>query len=246
MTVNVQRLTDAAYRTLKDQILTQAFTPGQRLNVDDLAIQLGVSRTPVKDALNMLASEGLVEIVPRRGTFVAGVSAEEIADVFELRRALELLAADLLVEKITDDGLANLRASLAALEESMAGGGDAAEHLRRNAAFHRLFVQLAGNRKLLEIYNGLNVHIQIARVHARWENWQQRRRQEHAEHLAILKGLEGRDGARLAAAVNAHIRRSKQSLVEDLKTSEVREHREEEVGRHRRVEVRVSQGEVTR
>lgn len=219
MAVSVQRLTDAAYRTLKGQILSQAFTPGQRLNVGDLAERLGMSRTPVKDALTALANEGLVDIVPRRGTFVAGLSAQGIAEVSEIRRALELLAAELLVDRVTDQDLARLRERLAALDVPLANGEDVDEHMRRNLAFHHLFVQLAGNEKLLEIYESLNVHIQIARIHAQRHDWQQRRRQERDEHLAIMRAIEARDGVRLAAAVNAHIRRSTQSLVEDLETN---------------------------
>ena len=216
--VTVQRLTDAAYRTLKDQILTQAFEPGQRLNVDELAGRLGMSRTPVKDALNALANEGLVEILPRKGTFVAGLSADTIAEVFELRRALELLAAELLVERVSDADIERLRDRLAALDAPLTAGADADEHLQRNLAFHRLFVELAGNRTLLEMYEELNAHIQIARVHARWQNWQQRRQQEREEHHAILRALSERNAGELATAVNAHIRRSQQSLVEDLRT----------------------------
>jgi DNA-binding GntR family transcriptional regulator len=238
--VTVQRLTDAAYRTLKDQILTQAFAPGQRLNVDELAGRMGMSRTPVKDALNALASEGLVEILPRKGTFVAGLSADTIAEVFELRRALELLAAELLVERVNDDDLHRLRDRLAALDTPLTAGTDADEHLRRNLAFHRLFVELAGNRTLLEMYEELNAHIQIARVHARWQNWQRRRQQERDEHQMILHALEIRDWPRLAAAVNAHIRRSKQSLIEDLRSTTVIPHGTEEVGGTRGTDVRVS------
>lgn len=217
--VNVQRLTDAVYRTLKEHILSKAFTPGQRLHVKVLAARLGVSRTPVKDALNALASEGLVEIIPRKGTFVAGISPEDIAEAFEVRRALELLAAELLVARISDEGVRRLRERLAALDA--VDDGNVAEHMRRNMAFHCLFVQLAGNRRLFQIYKALNVHIQIARVHARSENWAQRREQEREEHQAILRALEARDGPGLAAAVNAHIQRSKRSLMNDLRSMTV-------------------------
>jgi DNA-binding GntR family transcriptional regulator len=215
LSVSVQRLTDAAYQALKNLILAKTLTPGQRLNVDDLAGQLGMSRTPVKDALNALATEGLVEILPRRGTFVAGLAPEEIAEVFELRRALELLAAELLIARITDEDLRRLRRHLSDLDEATAGG-DVDDHMRHNLAFHQLFVNLAGNRKLTELYEGLNVHIQIARIHARAGDWQQRRAQEQAEHRAIMEALEARDAQRLMEAVNAHIRRAKQSLADDL------------------------------
>lgn len=218
-TLTVHRVADLVYRILKERILRLDFTPGQRLQVDRLARQLGVSRTPVKDALNALAGEGLVEIVPRRGTFVAAPSAQTIAELFDLRRALELLAAELLLARVTETDLARLRARLAALDELLDEHADVDEHMRRNLAFHRELVQLAGNRKLLEVYEGLNVHIQIARVHARQRNWRERRHQEREEHYAILAALEARDPHRLAAAVDGHIRRAKDSLIQDLTTA---------------------------
>jgi DNA-binding GntR family transcriptional regulator len=199
-----------------------------------------MSRTPVKDALNMLASEGLIDVVPRRGTFVAGLSADTIAEVFELRRALELLAAELLSDRATEADLDRLRERLAALDEPVEQDGDVDEHMRRNLAFHRAFIELAGNRTLLEVYESLNVHIQIARVHARWDNWQQRRRQERDEHVMILRALEARDTSALAAAVNAHIRRSKESLIDDLRSAAPSPQVSEEVGSDRRTEVRLS------
>jgi DNA-binding GntR family transcriptional regulator len=218
-TLSVQRLTDTVYRTLKEQILARTFPPGRRLKVDELADQLGVSRTPLKDALNLLAAEGLVEIVPRRGTFVSGVSAADIAEVFEIRRALELLAAEALVERITPDGLASLRAELSAVPRA-GDQADAGEHMRRNLAFHQRFVELAGNRRLAELYDGLRAHIQIGRVHARRTDWRARLRQEQAEHQEILAALAGRDTARLRAAVDSHIKRAKASLIRDLEAGE--------------------------
>jgi len=214
-TLSVQRLTDTVYRTLKEQILTRTFPPGHRLRVNELADQLGVSRTPLKDALNLLATEGLVEIVPRRGTFVSDVSPDDIAEVFEIRRALELLAAETLVERVTSDQLACLRAELDALPRA-GDHADASEHMRRNLAFHQRFVALAGNRRLVELYEGLRAHIQIGRVHARRTDWRQRLRQERGEHQEILAALDARDAARLRAAVDSHIKRAKASLIRDL------------------------------
>ncbi len=216
-TLTVQRLTDTVYRTLKEQILARTFLPGHRLKVDELAEQLGVSRTPLKDALNLLASEGLVEIVPRRGTFVSDVSAADIAEVFEIRRALELLAAETLAERITPDQLAALRAELHALPRA-GDHADASEHMRRNLAFHQRFVELAGNRRLIELYEELRAHIQIGRVHARRTDWRARLRQEQVEHEEILAALEARDAARLRAAVDSHIKRAKASLIRDLES----------------------------
>ncbi len=215
--LGIQRLTDVVYRTLKDQILAQTFPPGHRLDIGALANQLGTSRTPLKDALNILASEGLVEIVPRKGTFIAGMSVKDIEEAFDVRRALETLAAELLIERITAEGLAQLKNQLVALEEA-AKDGAAQTHMKENMIFHNSFVALAGSRRLLEHYEALDAHIQIARVHARNTNWHRRLEQERAEHEEILAALEAHDGPRLVAAVSAHIRRGKHAVLDDVKT----------------------------
>jgi DNA-binding GntR family transcriptional regulator len=217
--MNSQRLADAVYAILREHILARAFAPGERLDIQEISRQLKVSRTPVKDALNKLASEGLVEVVPRKGTFVATLSPDEVVEVFEVRRALELLAAELLVGRVSEEDLAQVRTRLNDLEKSFRRGVDAEEHMRRNMAFHRLLVELSGNRTLLKVYDGLNVHIQIARIHASGQQWKDRAQQEHEEHVEIVDALAARDFNRLAAALDAHIRRAKQALIQDLQTA---------------------------
>ncbi len=219
--LGIQRLTDAVYRTLREQILAQAFPPGHRLDIGALAKQLGTSRTPLKDALNILASEGLVEIVPRKGTFIAGMSDKDVEEAFDVRRALESLAAELLIERITTEALSQLRSQLAALEEA-AKEGDTQKHMKENMIFHKRFVEFAGSRRLLEHYEALDAHIQIARAHARNTNWRHRLGQERAEHEEILAALEARDGPRLVAAVSAHIQRGKHAVLDDVRISTMR------------------------
>src|SRR3954447_23302083 len=92
--LNTERLTDTVYGILHDRILSGAFRPGDKLNVDQLAQQLNISQTPIKGALALLAAEGLVQIQPRRGTFVTELAENEIADVSAIRVALETLAAE--------------------------------------------------------------------------------------------------------------------------------------------------------
>jgi DNA-binding FadR family transcriptional regulator len=148
--------------------------------VDALAGQLGVSRTPLEDALNLFASEGLVEIVPRRGTLVADLSAHDIAEVFEIRRALELMAADALVARVTSDEVEGLRADLGAVREAGALGRPGTR-----AAKPCLPPPIRGDRgepRLAELYEGLRAHIHIGRVHARRGNWRARLRQAQREH----------------------------------------------------------------
>src|SRR3954454_10967227 len=93
-TLPTQRLTDAVYALLRERILRGAHRPGERLHVDRLAQALGVSQTPLKAALAALAVEGLIQVQPRRGTFVAPLSERDISESLSIRRALEILAAE--------------------------------------------------------------------------------------------------------------------------------------------------------
>src|SRR4051794_3021757 len=104
-----QRAVDAVYQALRERILSHSFKPGERLHVDVLSQKLGVSLTPVRNAIQQLSTEGLVEIHPRSGTFVANLSAQDIEETFEIRCALECLAAEKSVLFIEPPELARMR-----------------------------------------------------------------------------------------------------------------------------------------
>src|ERR1039457_4290391 len=99
------RLVDAVYQSLRQAILDSSIPPSERLNVEELAQKLGVSLTPVRHAVQQLATEGLVEIKPRSGTFVTQLSAQNVEETLEIRRALECLAVETAIEKITREDL---------------------------------------------------------------------------------------------------------------------------------------------
>ena len=104
-----ERASDAVFSLLRDRILSHAFKPGERLNIKSLAAQTGVSLSPVKEAVNRLASEGLVDIRPQRGTYITDVVPEDIVEVCEIRMALECLAAARAVQNVAEDGLLRLK-----------------------------------------------------------------------------------------------------------------------------------------
>ena len=104
--LQAKRLTDTVYTLLREQILSGAFAPGERLNVEALAHQLNISQTPLKGALALLVNDGLVEVQPRRGTFIAQVSPRQISELVAIRRALELLAAETILDHVTPEDIA--------------------------------------------------------------------------------------------------------------------------------------------
>jgi DNA-binding GntR family transcriptional regulator len=211
------RASDSVFDILRENILGRGFRPGDRLDVRALADQLGVSATPVKDAINRLAVEGLVEIRPRSGTFVAELAPDAVAETFEIRRALECLAAERVVTQLTPDLLARFRDVVDAMDRPVSTERDRTEHERKNVELHTLLVEASGNRRLTELYRSLNAHLTIARIHSRRRPDDDRLEQERREHRAILEALVTRDAAALVSALDRHIRRAGSALVGDLR-----------------------------
>ena len=127
-------LRDVVFETLRDAIITQVLKPGERLMEIQLADEMGVSRTPVREAIRKLELEGLVIMVPRKGAYVAGVSMKDIHEVYEVRAALEMLAVSLAAERITDEELDALERQV--LRESEAEASeDTDEHTLDNIVY---------------------------------------------------------------------------------------------------------------
>lgn len=217
--INHARISEQVYDYLRGAIMTGRYAPGERLNLEELVAQLKVSKMPVKEAIGRLANEGLIEVQARRGTYVSRVEARELAEAFEVRRALEVLAGELAAERVTEADIAKLNALIAAMEKG-AAKRDVREHLEQNFAFHELIVSLSGNRKLAEIYRQLRASIHIAGVHYRSEHWLQRVEQEQREHRAIVRALERLDAEAVARAITSHLKRGRASLLEDVARAE--------------------------
>lgn len=213
--VNRATLSDQIYAYLRGEILRGRVQPGERLDLGELVERLKVSKMPVKEAIARLATEGLLDVQAQRGTFVSRVNPRELAETFEVRRALEMLAGELAAERAAKPDIARLRALIAAMEESK----EVERHLELNFEFHGLIVELSGNGKLAETYHRLRVPIQVAAIHHRSENWMERIAQEQKEHRAIVRALEQKDAANVARAIREHISRGGASLLKDVERS---------------------------
>jgi len=211
-----KRATDEVYEAMRQAILSRTFLPGERLNVEEIATKLGVSLTPIRHALQQLATEGLVDIQPRSGTYVANLSPRDLEETFDIRCALECLAAEKAAERGDPAVTARLRELLSDLARPLETAEDRQRHEESNLEFHRVIVGAAGSRKLAEMYESLNAHIQIARVHRSEEDWPGRLAEEQREHEAIVAALEARDIPALTASVRAHILRARDALVAKL------------------------------
>lgn len=208
-----ERASDSVYEALRNAILTSTFHPGQRLDVRHLAAELGVSPTPIKEAITRLEAEALIEVRPRSGTFVTAVSPEDIYETFEIRCALECLAGEKAIAHATPEDIARLRA----IADAMATASDDSTHSAGNVEFHKSIVTLARSDRLRDTYETLEAHIQIARIHLGRRDWTTRLAGEHTEHLAIVDAIAARQRDAAVAALRTHIMRAADSLIRDLR-----------------------------
>jgi DNA-binding GntR family transcriptional regulator len=187
---------------LRDRITEGALVAGARLNERELSAELGVSRTPLREAFKVLASEGLVELLPNRGARVAPFDEKDVEDMFQVMGTLEALAGTLACERIDEKALAEI----AALHYEMLAQYTRRrlpEYFRLNQAIHAAIVAAAGNPVLTSTYQNLAGRIRRARYAANLS--EERWRQAVTEHEAILAALQARDGPRLAALLEAHL-----------------------------------------
>lgn len=211
---------DSIYRRLIDMILFGELAQGSRLILQDLAERFDVSLTPVREALQHLASDGFIQASPRRGYRVKAPTARQVKELWQVRAALETIAAEEVVDRlaagaIAEDDLAPLRA----LQRELDAGGAAMGHRRHmelNAHFHQALVRLADNRLLLNLYRGIQIQLLAAWVQRGLDAWRERLPAESAEHHALLDALARRDRAGTRDAVRAHIERSLQGAIRDL------------------------------
>jgi DNA-binding GntR family transcriptional regulator len=213
--INRATLSDQIYEYLRDEIMTGRVAPGERLDLGRLVGRLKVSKMPVKEAIARLATEGLLDVQAQRGTFVSHIDPRELAETFEVRRVLEMLAGELACGRVKKTDIERLRGLIAEMEQSI----EVARHLELNFKFHSLIVELADNRKLAETYHRLRVPIQVAGIHYRSENWTERIAQEQKEHRAIVRALEQKDPEAVARAIGDHIKRGGASLLADVERS---------------------------
>ena len=210
-------LSEQTYQVLKDKILRRQLEPGARVSVDEIAQGLGVSRTPVKDALKRLAVEGLVEIQPRRGTFVTELTARDVAELFDIRLLIEAYAARSIVSQgRIQEFLRAVDEPINQMREATVNGayGDYESFISADRELHRTLVAMSENQRLMQIFSELNVHMRVARAH--YLNNVENARQAHQEHEAILAACESGEAEVIEQALSAHIINVKCRILELL------------------------------
>jgi DNA-binding GntR family transcriptional regulator len=218
VTVDQRRLDGQIYDALKHKILARELAPGTPLPIRAVAHQLGVSVTPVRDALRQLQADGLVHIRSRGETTVTELTPGDIDEIFELRIALETHAARRAVPHISDDELARLERLLDVSAQTFVGDRylDYPTYMGYEREFHRALVAASANRRLTTAYEALGVHVQITRVYYTRER---RPRETHAEHRAILTAYRRREVTAAQQALERHVENTRRHILQLLALS---------------------------
>ena len=206
----MQRTRPAVVDLLREDILNGTHPAGRPLTQEDLSRRYGVSRIPVREALQRLEGEGLVRLEGRRGTVVAELDASEAEDIYLMRERLEPLALRLAFPHLTKAHLGRAEDLVDAMEDEP----DAARHGALNWAFHRALYEPSDRTRLLKTLDALHVH---ADRYMRFQfNVMDNRRRSQEEHLAILRALRGKDLPEAERLLSRHVSVAGEQLVDFL------------------------------
>lgn len=202
-----------AYNDLESAILTGELKPRERLVEKDLAERLGMSRTPIREALRRLEERGMVRILPHRGAIVSDISPADVEDIYSVRCHLEVLASRLAVERIGAEGMDRVT-EMEAAHASLAAGGDVRALMLANDRFHDAIYVAAENPCLYELIQQLRRQVHAVRFNA----WSQPDRIARSldEHRRILQALRRRDAAGLADRTREHLGVAKDTYLAHL------------------------------
>ncbi|ABR50674.1 transcriptional regulator, GntR family [Alkaliphilus metalliredigens QYMF] len=210
---NYKPLREIVFEHLRESILEGKLEPGQRLMEIQLAEQLGVSRTPVRESMRKLELEGLIIMVPRKGAYVADVSTKDISDVLEVRTVMEGLAASLSAQRMTDEELDELE-MISYQFKKCYERNDIEGMIEKDVAFHERIFASTRNEKLIQIAQGLRE--QVHRFRVRYISEYNNSKELVVEHQAILECIAARNSERASELSMKHIENLASHMMEQI------------------------------
>ena len=206
-------LSEVVSETLRSAIQDGTLKPGERLMEIPLAEELGVSRTPIREAIRKLELEGFVVMVPRRGTYVANISLKDITQVFEIRSALEELASGLAAERITSDEIETLERMLVEIGDHMENK-DMDSVVAADVAFHEVLYKASRNERLADIVH--NLREQTYRFRSFSMNQPGRLRKTWEEHRLLVEAIASHNAVQARKLARIHMEHSEQTLLQGM------------------------------
>ena len=203
-------LNQIVFERLQGDILRGALRPGDALRQEVITERLGVSRTPVREAIRRLQAEGLVTFIPRKGAVVAEIPLQKVREIYQIRGQLEAFAAELAMGQLGAEEISGLRRLVMEME-GLNPESDLETILEKNRSFHHIIYSASGNATLVEMIDQLWRDIQ--RLRSRYLLTPHGHRHSTSEHREILEALEAHDRARIREIVRRHCERAQQSLT---------------------------------
>jgi len=204
-------LKEKAYRIIKKKLLRMEFEPGSRIREDHFAEEISMSRTPVREAVNRLTAEGFIQHIPRRGLFFIKLEPDEIKDLLDVREALEALAIEKCIQRITPEQLAVLESILDEIEEAVAENNFSFCN-ELDSRFHGEIARISGNKKLLSYCSDLEDYMHIARAQEKVTHTRKKTTCALQEHRLIVECIKKKDLAGARKAVLANIMSMRKNL----------------------------------
>ncbi len=207
-------LRDVVVESIRQAIISGQFPPGMRLMELQLAEEMGVSRTPVREAIRKMELEGLVVMIPRRGAYVADISIKDINEVYEVRTALDVLSAGLAAERIDKSEIQEMR-ELLAEEAALVEARDYPKIIDNDTAFHDVIYRASGNTRCMNIIS--NLQEQITAIRGRSMPYPGRVEIMLKEHRAIFDAIAAGKVEKAQEAVRTHMENAEQTLLKVIK-----------------------------
>lgn len=207
-------LRDVVFNTLRQAILTGELKPGERLMEIHLANKLGVSRTPIREAIRKLELEGLVTMIPRRGAEVAQITEKSMNDVLEVRRAMDALCTELACERISEEEIQALKTASDNFAEA-AKTKDVRKCAQADVAFHDIILKATGNMRLVQLVN--NLAEQMYRYRFEYLKDVSRYSSLTEEHRLIFESIKNRDKEAAIRAAELHIDNQEKAIINQIR-----------------------------
>ncbi|MGI6144315.1 MAG: GntR family transcriptional regulator [Clostridia bacterium] len=208
---NYKPLRDVVFETLREAILKGVFKPGERLMENQLADEMGVSRTPVREAIRKLELEGLVEAIPRKGAYVTEISSKDVSEVFEIRAALESLACGLAAERATPEEIEEMERHLVEENEYL-HNDDLSLTVNTDVDLHALIYKAARNEKISSLISKLKD--QVFRLRSTSIMLPGRKKESLLEHQKIVQAISQRDVELAQKLGQEHVKYAEKAMQE--------------------------------
>ncbi len=202
-------LSGRVFQKLREDILKGNYKENDELREITIGKELGVSRTPVREALRQLELEGLVKIIPNKGTYVTGISAKDVEDIYKIRILLEGLCARWATERITEDSLGRLE-EIILLSEFHSHKDSSSHVVQLDGKFHEVLYEACNSRILEHVLKDFHKYVQMARAYS--VSSEERAAKSVAEHKAILDAIKARDADLAESLAGEHMKHAMENL----------------------------------